>query len=197
MRSIVLARHGESVFSAIGVLNGDVSVSGGLTPQGVEQARALGGRLRDVPLDLVVTSALERAIVTADEATRGSDLPRLVLPELNDPLYGRYENARIEEYRAWAGAFPSSESPGEGGESRYAILERYARAYRTLLERPEESILAVSHSLPIAYALTAREGRDPSPRMPFAEYATPYPFTAQELARVVEVLERWLTAPTF
>jgi alpha-ribazole phosphatase len=196
-RLTILARHGESVFSARGILNGDSTVRGGLTPEGVEQARLLGTLLRDVPLDLVVTSELERATATADGALRGRELPRVVLPELNDPLYGPYEGAAIEDYRRWASASGSSISPGSGGESRYAILERYARAYRELLGRPEENILVVAHSLPIAYALAAREGSGPSARMPFAEYATPYEFDAAQLAGVVDSIDRWLATPTF
>ena len=64
-----------------------------------------------------------------------------------------------------------------------------------MLDRPEASILVVAHSLPISYALAGRAGDEPIPRMPFAAYATPYPFTAGELEAAVEVLERWLAAP--
>jgi broad specificity phosphatase PhoE len=197
MDNLIFARHGESVFSVRGVLNGDISVPGGLTPEGVEQARALGVLLGGVQLDVVVTSEMERAIATADEALRGRDLPRVVLSGLNDPLYGPFEGARIEGYRAWAVASPSSLSPGDGGESRYAIVERYATAFRTLLERPEKTVLAVAHSLPISYALSARDGAVPAARMPFAAYATPYPFARTELEEVVSVLGGWLDAPTF
>jgi broad specificity phosphatase PhoE len=193
----ILARHGESVFSALGLLNGDVTVAGGLTPAGLEQARFLGDRLRREPVDIVVTSAFERTIVTADEALGDRVLPRVVLPDLNDPLYGQFEGAEIEEYRAWTLASPSSQAPGEGGESRYAIVERYAGALRKLVERSEDTVLVVAHSLPIAYALTAREGREPAARMPLVEYATPYVFTRGELEEVAAVLERWLSAPTF
>src|SRR5438105_15348739 len=103
------------------------------------------------PIDLCITSEFQRARETADLALEGRDVPRLVLPELNDPLYGPYEGGQLEDYRAWASAQPSSAVP-EGGESRLAIVERYARAFRTVLARPERTILVVSHSLPVAYA---------------------------------------------
>src|SRR5207237_3307057 len=136
-------------------------------------------------------SELPRARETADEALRGRDVPRLELPDLNDPLYGRFEGAHLDDYRAWAAAEPSSAEPGPGGESRVAIVKRYVRAFRLLLARPEESVLVVSHSLPVAYALGAREGIPPGPRVPLAEYAHPYPFTAEELARATDYLEGW------
>jgi len=197
MQRAILVRHGESVFSARGLLNGDRSVPGGLTPAGVEQARALAQRLRDVPIDLVVTSELERAIETADLATAGRGLPRLQLPELNDPMYGRYEGGRLDEYRAWASSAPSSEAPAGGGESRYAIVERYAAGFRRLLGLDQENVAVFAHSLPIAYAIAAHEGRAPGARMPVVEYATPYFYEAGELARIADVLEGWLAAPTF
>jgi len=128
---------------------------------------------------------------------RGREVPRLVLPELNDPLIGPYEGGELEDYRAWASASPSSAVPGPGGESRVAIVERYARGFRTLLDRPEETVLAVCHSLPVAYALEARAGRPPAVRVPMAAHATPYPFSAGELEAAVELLEAWLAHPTW
>jgi len=194
---LLLARHGESVFSVRGLLNGDSGVPGGLTPVGGEQARRLGELVRDEPFDLCVTSALERTIQTADEALRGREVPRRVLPELNDPLYGRFEGVHLEEYRRWAAGNSSSALPGPGGESRHAIVERYVRAFRALLALTEETILVVAHSLPIAYALAAREGTVPAPRVPLAAYAEPYPFTAEELERATALLESWAAAPTW
>jgi probable phosphoglycerate mutase len=192
---IVLARHGESEYSARGLLNGDISISVGLTDHGRHEAHQLGIALR-TPLDLCVTSEFQRARETADLALDGLDVPRLVLPELNDPLYGPYEGAQLQDFRMWASAHPSSAVP-EGGESRLAIVERYARAFRALAARPEESILVISHSLPVAYALAAREGRAPEARVPLTGHATPYPFTREELDAVATLLEDWAASPTW
>lgn len=197
METAILVRHGESEYSVRGALNGDTSVGCGLTPAGVEQATRLGELLRDERLDLCVTSAFERARATADAALAGRAIPRLVLAELNDPLYGPFEGGLLADYRAWASSASSSDAPGPGGESRIAIVDRYARALRTLLERPEPTILVVAHSLPVAYALGARDGVEPGARMPMAEYATAYPFTAAELDRAAALLERWVAAPTW
>lgn len=197
MRQAILARHGETEFNVRGLLNGDLAIACPLTPRGVEQARHLYGELRETPLDLCVTSEFERARATADEALRGRAVPRLVLAELNDPLYGLYEGLRLDDYRVWAAAASSLDSPGDGGESRHAIVERYARGFRLLLAHPADTILVVSHSLPVAYALEARDGRMPGARVRLAENARPYPFTAAELERATELLERWVAAPTW
>jgi probable phosphoglycerate mutase len=197
LRRAFFARHGESEYSVRGLLNGDVAVSVGLTAAGVEQALRLGRALRSVPFDLCVTTELERVRLTADLALAERSVPRLVVPELNDPLYGPFEGAGIDEYRAWAAGAPSSESPGDGGESRFAIVERYARGFRTLLDRPEETLLVVAHSLPISYLLAALEEAAPGARMPLVDYATAYEASAAALEAATAVLERWLAAPTW
>ena len=197
MNRVILARHGESEFSVRGALNGDLAVRVGLTAAGREQARRLGDALRPEQLDLVVTTEFERVRATADEALAGRDVPRVVLAELNDPRYGDFEGRTLEEFRAWAVGTTSADVPGPNGESRQEIVERYARGFRIILARPEQTILVVAHSLPLSYALAAREGREPSGRMPLVEYATPYPFGAAELEQVVQLLERWLAAPTW
>ena len=88
MKRAFFARHGESEYSVRELLNGDAEVLVGLTDAGVEQARRLGQVLRAEPLDLCITSALHRTKLTADVALEGRDVPRLVVPELNDPRYG-------------------------------------------------------------------------------------------------------------
>jgi broad specificity phosphatase PhoE len=197
LRHAILARHGESEYSAHGRLNGDVALAVGLTERGREEARRLGAELRGEPLDLCITSEFQRARETADVTLEGRDVPREVDARLNDPLLGRYEGSYLEEYRSWAAGAPSSAAPEEGGESRLAIVTRYAAAFRDLLERPEETILVVCHSLPVSYALGAREGRLPGARMPMAEHAKPYPFTAEELDAAVRLLEGWAANPTW
>src|ERR1041385_6375578 len=91
----ILARHGESEYSARGLLNGDVAVHVGLTERGRHEARRLGEALREEPLDLCVTSEFRRVRETVDIALAGRDVPRVVDPRLNDPLYGRFEGADI------------------------------------------------------------------------------------------------------
>ena len=197
MRRALFARHGESEYSARGLLNGDVAVACGLTRAGLAQSRRLAAALRDVTIDLCVATEFERVWLTADEAVRGRSVPRLVVPELNDPLYGPFEGRGIEEYRTWAAGAPSTETPGAGGESRHAIVERYVHGLRIVLARPEETILVVAHSLPISYLLGARRGAEPGARAPLAEHAVPYELEAAELERATGVLERWLAAPSW
>jgi 2,3-bisphosphoglycerate-dependent phosphoglycerate mutase len=193
----LLVRHGESVFSARGLATGRADVRCPLSERGVAQARALGEELAGEEVDLCVTSALERARETADLALAGREVPRLVLPELNDPLYGRYESGPLAGYLEWALANDSATEPPGGGEARRAIVARYAAAFGTILARPERVILVVAHALPIAYVLLALADRDPAPRVPRVEYAKVHAVTAEELRRIVARLEAWCAAPTW
>lgn len=197
MERALLVRHAESVFSERGLANGRLDVRCPLSARGEEQARALARQLADEDIDLCATSELERTRQTANIALADRTVPRIVLPELNDPLYGRYEGGPLASYVAWALANDSAADPPGGGERRQRLVARYATAFRTLLERPERTILIVTHSLPVAYVRMALAGLDPAPRVPLVEYATIQAIAARELERAVTRLESWCAAPTW
>jgi broad specificity phosphatase PhoE len=197
MDEVILARHGESELSVVGTVNGDPAVACALTATGEEQARSLGERLAEVEIDLCVTSEFERAQGTAEIALAGRDVPRMVLPDLNDVRFGRFEGGTLADYRAWAAENePTTEAPG-GGESRSGTVARYVRAYRTILARPERTILVVAHGLPIRYVLNALEETNPAPLVEQVAYAEPYTLQRRELTLAVERLEQWSRAPVW
>ena len=192
----MLARHGESEYSLQQLVNGDPAVSCPLTAAGREQARALSAALADEPLDLVAVTEFERVRETADLAVGARGLPVLVVPELNEPRFGDFEGGPLAVYGEWAWRSGPLEAP-PGGETRGEIAARYARGFRLLLERPEEAILLVAHSLPLRYVLDAAEGRPPSQRADVVGYATVLRLTRNELERAVAVLESWAASPAF
>jgi broad specificity phosphatase PhoE len=192
MERLIVARHGESEYSARGLLNGDPSLRCPLTTTGRGQARRLGELVRAVQIDLCVTSAFERTQETAGIALAGRPVPRLVVPELNDHPAGEFEGRGIDEYLAWAHAAPSARPIPGAGASRVDALRRFVRGYRLLLGRPEPTILAILHSLPISYLLSG-----PRRRLPLLQYAEPVGVDAAEVLAAVERLEAWASAPTW
>jgi broad specificity phosphatase PhoE len=196
VRTLVVARHGESEFSLKQLVNGDPGVACPLTPAGREQARALGAALADEPIDLCAVTEFERVRETAEIALAGRGVPFVVVPELNDPRYGEFEGGSLDAYRQWVWERGPLEAP-EGGEHRGAIATRYAAGFRRLLGRPEETILLVAHSLPIRYVLDAGGGLSPRAKVALVEYAQPARLTHEELERAVDVLEEWAGAPSF
>jgi broad specificity phosphatase PhoE len=197
VREAILARHGESEYSVRAAVSGDPATAVHLTDEGRDQARRLGDALQNEPLELCVVSEFARVTETADLALAGRDVPRLVVPELNDPRAGAFEGGPLDEYRAWARANTSAVEPPGGGESRTTLVTRYIRGFRTVLERRERLILVVGHSLPFAYVLGAVEGRAPARSVPLVEYAHPYRLSSTELARAIDNLEAWCAAPTW
>lgn len=135
----------------------------------------------------------ERTRETAELALAGRAVPRLVVVDLNDPKYGSFEGRPLDDYRAWARAHGSGEAP-PGGESRREIVARYVHGFDTVLGRPEDAILVVAHSLPVAYVVAGGE----IPRVvPLVGHAKPQRLSAQELRATVRRMRDWLAAPTW
>jgi broad specificity phosphatase PhoE len=170
----------------------------GLTPEGVEQARRLRERLAGEQLDLGVATDHCRTQETLEHALAGRDVPRVVIPELNEIHFGSFDGGPLLEYRAWAGVeSPTLEAPG-GGESRAQAAARYARGLRILLERPEKRVLVVGHALAVRYVLDAVDGLVPAALMAWpVEHAVPHRLSADEVRGATELLERWSREPRF
>ncbi len=62
MTTLLLVRHGETVDNVRQIMQGQTQ--GELTPNGIEQARALAAELKDTPIDVFVSSDLKRAFDT-------------------------------------------------------------------------------------------------------------------------------------
>jgi broad specificity phosphatase PhoE len=197
MERALLVRHGESVFGARRLATGKVGVRCPLSERGAAQARALAEEISGEDIDLCVTSELERTRQTGDIALAQRSVRRIVLAELNDPLYGSYEGSPLDAYLTWAHANDSAAEPPGGGEGRQTLVARYAAGFRRIVDRPERTILVVAHSLPIAYVLMALAGLDPAPRVPLVEHAKIHTVSAGELTRAIIRLEAWRAAPTW
>src|SRR5919199_4401404 len=196
MERAILARHGESEVLLAGLVSGDPAEPRGLTETGREQARRLGRLLAGEAIDLCVTSEFARVRETADLALAGRDVPRLVVPDLNDIRFGEFEGRPFDEYRAWAGARDPTEAP-PGGESRAEVAARYVRGFGRVLDRPEPTILVVAHGLPLRYTLLALEGLDPTPIVEQVPLAEPYRLSRADLERATARLERWSRRPVW
>ena len=191
MRLFVLVRHGQSVLNVTQLVNGDPDVPVALSPQGEDEAVALGLQLAGIELDVCVHTRFERSRRTAEIALAGRDVPFAVEPLLDDIDVGELEGRSIEDYRAWkarhtrADAFP-------GGESLDAAARRYADAYERLLAREEERILVVCHEIPVRYAVNAAAGSDdldwPAHAM---RNCVPHLFDEPGLRRAVEGIRRF------
>jgi 2,3-bisphosphoglycerate-dependent phosphoglycerate mutase len=141
MLTLVLLRHGESVWNAEGLFTGWVDV--GLSDRGKQEAQTAGALLRDAGLrpDVVHTSVLTRAIQTANGTLEAAD--RLWLPvrrswRLNERHYGALqgkdkahtrEEFGDEQFLLWRRSYdvpppplPDADPLSQAGDPRYAAL---------------------------------------------------------------------------
>ena len=190
MELYVLTRHGESTLNSENRINGDPGVPVALTEKGREEARLLGQQVAHLRLDLCICTRFTRTRETAEIALQGRDVPIEVEPLLDDIDVGDLEGIPLEDYRAWKREH-TRRDPFPAGESLDAAAERYAQAFRKLLQRPQASMLVVTHEIPLRYAINAADGSDdldaPAHQLP---NATPYLFDEEALARAVEGIER-------
>jgi broad specificity phosphatase PhoE len=186
----VIARHGESTLNLENRVNGDPSVPVGLTEKGRDEARLLGKQIAHVPLDLCVHTRFVRTRETAELALAGRGVPFEELPELDDIDIGNLEGETIDEYHAWKREHTRAER-FPGGESLNDAARRYADGFERLLERPERTVLAVIHEIPLRYAINAADGSNdldgPAHRM---ANATPYLFDEAALRHAVAQIRR-------
>jgi broad specificity phosphatase PhoE len=190
MELYVLARHGESTLNFENRINGDPAVPVAVTEKGREEARLLGRQIGHIRLDLCICTRFSRTRETSEIALEGRDVPIEVEPLLDDIDVGDLEGMPLESYRAWKREHTRS-VPIPGGESLDEGARRYAKAFRQLLERPEKSILVVTHEIPLRYAINAADGSDTldGPAHQLAN-ATPYLFDEEALTRAVVGIER-------
>jgi 2,3-bisphosphoglycerate-dependent phosphoglycerate mutase len=98
MPTLTLLRHGESQWNLENRFTGWVDVP--LSPKGEQEAKRAGELLKDIPIDKVYTSVLQRAMETARIAleVRGTpDLPVERDKALNERMYGDLQGLNKDE----------------------------------------------------------------------------------------------------
>ncbi|GAB3439414.1 phosphoglyceromutase [Streptomonospora sediminis] len=164
MATLVLLRHGESVWNAEGLFTGWVDVD--LSTAGEEEARRGGELLRDADLrpDIVHTSVLKRAIRTANIALDEADLvwlPTRRSWRLNERHYGALQGKNKaqtretygeEQFMVWRRSYDTPPPPIDDGDPYSQTGERrYDRLPPELMPRTECLADVVDRMLPYWY----------------------------------------------
>ncbi|WP_153502972.1 MSMEG_4193 family putative phosphomutase [Cumulibacter manganitolerans] len=137
MTTLLLLRHGRSSANVKGVLSGR-RPGVHLDSVGREQAASAGDRLRDVRLDLLVSSPLERCVETIEAVAAG----RRRKVQLDDGLieadYGTWSGKKLSDLAKdplWSvvQSHPSAVTfPGRSGEAMTGMAARAVGAVRRL-----------------------------------------------------------------
>ncbi|BDI29235.1 2,3-bisphosphoglycerate-dependent phosphoglycerate mutase [Capsulimonas corticalis] len=158
MPKLILVRHGESQWNLENRFTGWVDVP--LSPKGEEEARIAGEHMRDLPVDKVYTSVLQRAINTSKialaAAGKTEDLPTERDEALNERHYGdlqglnKAETAEQygdEQVKIWRRSYDVP-PPGEKGESLKDTAARtlpYFEAHILPDIKAGKNVLVVAH----------------------------------------------------
>ena len=152
---IVVVRHGETEWSAVGKHTGRTDVP--LTAAGRSRAEAVGSALRGRTFAMVLCSPLLRARQTCELAGFGD--VAVLADDLREWDYGSYEGLTTAEIRAanpswvlWRDGCPGGESPSDVGARADRLL---ARLCSTVDGETGANALAFAHGH-ILRALTAR-----------------------------------------
>ncbi len=158
--TLVLLRHGESVWNKANLFTGWVDVP--LSPKGIEEALIAGENLKEINFDVVFCSALSRSITTAllalskskstktpviqhlqgkmkswatiySEKTEASVLPVHIREELNERMYGELQGLNKKETAEKYGA-------------EQVLIWR--RSYRTAPPQGESLEMTLQRTLP-------------------------------------------------
>ncbi|MDQ0221279.1 histidine phosphatase family protein [Peribacillus cavernae] len=152
MLTIYLTRHGQTEWNLEGRLQG--WGNGELTEEGINDALALGRRLKDVPIDTIYSSTSKRAYHTAELIIGSRDIPIFQDESLREMGFGDWEGKiRTEigkEYEQEYKAF--WETPHlynrNSGELFAHVIERVVTAFNHIVEKhPSGTVLVVSHSI--------------------------------------------------
>jgi len=148
MARLLLVRHGETEWNAIGRLQGHSDIP--LNDTGRAQARTLAARLATHGISRVWTSDLSRARETGAIIAAHLGLAEPVIEgDLRERRFGIFEGLTRDEiaarYPAEWRAWQDKTAVPEGGEPRDASVGRLARALERLHAQTADTALAISH----------------------------------------------------
>lgn len=145
-----LVRHGETEANVAGLYSGHAPTP--LTERGIAQAQTLGTLLRNLPVDNVLCSELERARHTTQLILGDREVPVRNMPELNEMFFGDWEMRHhrdlaredAENYAVWCNDWQNATpTNGEGFQAFSQRVERFIAQladYKTC-----QNLLVVSH----------------------------------------------------
>lgn len=151
---IYLVRHGATAWNKMGIWQGQRDVE--LDEEGISQAKATAERFKNMKIDAMYTSILQRAIKTAEIINQYHNLQIKKDPDLNECNIGNWDGKKLEEillnYKEeleywhkdiWAVV--------EGVEALGDVQRRAVRAIKRITKEHnlEDKIVVVAHGLTI------------------------------------------------
>lgn len=141
---LLVTRHGQTTWNVLNKVCGRTDAP--LTELGRHQAAALAEKTRDLGIDLIISSPLQRALDTAKAVSGACGAPILTDDRLIEQDYGIYEGVDRKDEgfqsnkRLFAYRYPQGESMMQLAARVYGLLEDVKRQYG------EKTVLLVCHN---------------------------------------------------
>jgi probable phosphoglycerate mutase len=142
-----------------------------LDPFGIQQAHRVARRVADeVVADFLLSSPLQRALLTAQIVGMGIGLEPVIVPELSEMDFGAFEGqtiSRIEaehpEIAAGMNDILDDDFGWPGGETRRGFHGRVLLAFQAILaDYPNQRVIVVAHGGVIGSFLAQVTGLSPN-----------------------------------
>lgn len=151
-RVFYIFRHGETDWNRERRCQGHTNTS--LNERGRQQAFELALKLLDFPIDIIVSSDLDRALSTGSMVADKKGVPLIVDPRLREMSYGEAEGMLFEHAietfgsELWADLQSFKRSNDHvgfpGGETRKVARERFLEAMLEIIENTNHQVIGLS-----------------------------------------------------
>ena len=148
-----IVRHGETEWNRVKRMQGQTDIP--LAEEGIRLAKLSGAHMRQLPIDLIISSPLGRAVETAKLMTAGRGIPIMTDARIQEISFGDWEGERILESDVVSPDFrtifyndPMHCPVPPGGESFADVLRRTGELFDELTSNPalfDKHILISSH----------------------------------------------------
>ena len=150
MAKLYLIRHGETDYNSELRFQGQIDIP--LNWKGIEQAEKVADFLKDIPLQVIYTSTLQRARTTAEIIGKAKGIKPQETDALREMSFGIWENMNSKDIqknyaKEWKDFFASPASTTiPQGESMSEVQKRaYPVVQQILDEHPEGDVAFVAH----------------------------------------------------
>lgn len=140
---LYVARHGQTDWNSRNLVCGSTNLP--LTEKGMEQAEALGERVKNLGIDVIIASPMIRAQQTAKTVSDATGLPIITDERLREHDYGAFEGVDRSKDEYWAqkyqfaAKFPKGESVLQLAQRVYNVIDDVKSTY------PDKTVLLVCH----------------------------------------------------
>ena len=165
--NIYIVRHGETEFNADNKLRGWTDVD--LNDKGYVQANELAKAFKDIPVDYIYVSSLQRAVHTAEPLTEETGIEAVETDALKPIDFGTWNGALLTEIEPDMKALQETwktepDTPALGGESFTTFQDRSIEFFEDVIKKiePGKTVVLVAHLRNCVFFLSyALNGKKP------------------------------------